>query len=184
MSPIGDIPEPTFAAPRLSSRAFPSYRFVPGVHPHPTRDPRGHSHAISPRAGRHAVWRPDDWRMLDAWLYGIDLFNAHYFWEAHEAWEALWAVAPRDRPPALLLQGLIQIAAALLKIHMGVMEGARVLSRDGLDKMRRASRESPHLMGLDVEATALRFARYFAPVSTDVLPSLRDAPAIECVTRE
>lgn len=44
---------------------------------------------------------------------GRRLFNAGRFFEAHEVWEAEWlgAVGPRR----LLLQGLIQVAAALYK---------------------------------------------------------------------
>ncbi len=31
----------------------------------------------------------------DTYLYGIDLFNAQFYWEAHEVWESLWLVARR-----------------------------------------------------------------------------------------
>ncbi len=34
----------------------------------------------------------------DAFLWGLDLFNHGYYWEAHEAWEGLWQVADRDGP--------------------------------------------------------------------------------------
>ena len=81
--------------------------------------------------------------LLDDWLYGVDLFNRFYFWEAHEAWEGLWAVAERHGAPSLLLQGLIQIAAALLKTHMGALAGACSLSAEGLAKLRRAAASQP-----------------------------------------
>ena len=102
------------------NRPLPPYRFVPGLHPHPTRHPAGHSYApAAPLHGR-AAWDPSAWRTLDDWLSGVDRFNTFYFWEAHEAWEGLWAAVPRDSRPARTLQGLIQIAAALLKIHLGI----------------------------------------------------------------
>ncbi|HVE65236.1 MAG TPA: DUF309 domain-containing protein [Thermoanaerobaculia bacterium] len=44
---------------------------------------------------------------------GRRLFNAGHFFEAHEVWEAEWLVA--TGPRRLLLQGLIQVAAALYK---------------------------------------------------------------------
>src|SRR5262249_49365822 len=123
---LKEIPNPgERGVPRYSHRPFPAYRFVPGLHPHPHRDPARHSYEPQPTLKRHAPWRVEEWRTLDDWLYGVDLFNAFYFWEAHEAWEGLWAAAGRDSAPALMLQGLIQIAAALLKTHLQVREGAR-----------------------------------------------------------
>ncbi|HUI26465.1 MAG TPA: DUF309 domain-containing protein [Candidatus Kryptonia bacterium] len=177
---MSDIPDPPNAAARYTSRPFPAYRYVPGLRPHPTRDPRGHSYEATPRLNRHAPWRPDEWRTLEAWLYGIDLFNARYFWEAHEAWEGLWATAPTNSAPALLLQGLIQIAAALLKNHMGVIEGVRVLSREGIDKLRQVSAELPQLMGVDVVVAVAAFERYFAPAAKGLLPILDEVPQLEC----
>jgi hypothetical protein len=170
---LHDIPDPgERAVQRYSQRPFPAYRYVPGLHPHPIRDPRGHSYQPVPTLNRHAPWDADEWRTLDDWLYGVDLFNRFYFWEAHEAWEGLWAAAGRDTAPALLLQGLIQIAAALLKTHMGVFLGARTLSAEGLDKLGRVAALQPALLGLDIQQTAAAFASYFAPLEYGQLPDL------------
>lgn len=171
-APPGDIPDPG-ARPRYGTRAFPAYRFVPGVQPHPTRDPRGHSYATggTPRRG---AWTPDQWRTLDDWLEGVDLFNAHYFWEAHEAWEGLWAAQPRDSIPALFLQGLIQIAAALLKTHMRAAAGAQLLAGEGLAKLRRVAAEKRSMMGLDLEPTIAAFEAFFALDA----PSVAQAPVL------
>ncbi|HVN84345.1 MAG TPA: DUF309 domain-containing protein [Candidatus Binatia bacterium] len=176
--PTEDIPAPAIPPQRYTSTPFPSYRFVPGRHPHPTRDPRGHSYRADPLARRDSAWRPDDWRSLDAWLYGIDLFNARYFWEAHEAWESVWAAAPRASVAALLLQGLIQIAAALLKSHMGVPLGARTLSEEGLDKLRHVAAHSPKLMGLAVTRVVGEFEGYWAPNARGELPTLDNVPLL------
>jgi hypothetical protein len=40
----------------------------------------------------------------DAFLWGLDLFNHYYYWEAHEAWEGLWQVADRDNRRACSLK--------------------------------------------------------------------------------
>jgi len=166
-----DIPDPgDRGVRRLSQRPLPAYRYVPGLHPHPNRDPAGHSYQPQPVLNRHAPWRPQDWRALEDWLYGIDLFNHFYFWEAHEAWEGLWAAVVRETPPSLMLQGLIQIAAALLKTHMGVVTGARTLSTAGIAKLRRAARGEPRLLGLDLGEVAGQFEVYFAPVGHGELP--------------
>jgi len=168
-----NLPDPgERGVPRYSSRPLPAYRYVPGLHPHPTRDPRGHSYEPVPTLHRHAPWSVDEWRTLDDWLYGVDLFNRFYFWEAHEAWEGLWAAVERETAPSLLLQGLIQIAAALLKTHTGALAGAAMLAAEGLDKLRRAAAECPRLLGLDVDDTAARLAAYFAPLDRDQLPTI------------
>ena len=168
---LTDIPDPgDRGVPRYSRRPFPAYRYVPGLHPHPNRDPAGHSYQPQPVLNRHAPWRAENWRTIDDWLYGVDLFNRFYFWEAHEAWEGLWAAAPRETPPSLMLQGLIQIAAALLKTHMGVGKGARILSAEGLEKLRRAATGAPQLLGLDLASVADQFEAYFAPLRQAELP--------------
>jgi hypothetical protein len=172
MPVLAEIRPPDRTAPRYyPQRSFPAYRYVPGLHPHPVRDPGGHSYQSS-LSDRRAPWEPSAWRTLAEWLFGIDLFNAFFFWEAHESWEGLWAVKPRDSAPARLLQGLIQIAAALLKIHLGSLAGAATLSRAGLEKMAACAAVSPTLLGLDVRATTIPFTHYFRPLSERTLPLL------------
>ena len=170
---LTDIPDPgDRGVRRYSQRPLPAYRYVPGLHPHPIRDPRGHSYQPVLTLNRHAPWTADEWRTLDDWLYGVDLFNRFYFWEAHEAWEGLWAVAAHDSTPSLLLQGLIQIAAALLKAHMGVVSGARTLSSEGLEKLRRAASSNQILLGLNLQGTVDGLVSYFAPLAHSELPGI------------
>jgi len=161
--------------PRYTTLRFPPYRYVPGVHPHPTRDPAGHSYQPNPTVSRNAAWRPEDWRDLEPWLSGVDLFNDFYFWEAHEAWEVLWVSTPRGEPPSLLLQGLIQIAAALLKTHMHTLNGARILSSEGLDKLCRAGEHSRVLLGLEIPVTIDAFSAYFSPLQAGQLPRVDES---------
>jgi len=180
-SRIGDLPDPgDRGVQRYTRRAFPAYRYVPGVHPHPTRHPSGHSYEPRPTLNRHAPWHVEQWRTLDAWLYGVDLFNWFYFWEAHEAWEGLWAAAERESPPGLMLQGLIQIAAALLKTHMGVVLGARALSTEGLDNLRRVAKKHASLLGLNLHTVTHCFERFFAPLQRNELPPIGpDVPVLQ-----
>ncbi len=76
------------AVPRfLPERAFPPYTYVPGQAPHPIRDPAGHMHGVEPEPAELHV---EDWWNCTEYLWGIDLFNHGYYWEAHEVWEGLW----------------------------------------------------------------------------------------------
>ncbi|RKZ12896.1 hypothetical protein DRQ50_11275 [bacterium] len=110
---------------RYTDRDLPAYRHVPGRTPHPTRDPEGHSYGMSEDT------LPDlntaDWRECDHYLYGIDLFNAGYWWEAHEALEGLWHAAGVGTPASHVLQAVIQCAAAHLKTFTDRPNGARRL---------------------------------------------------------
>ncbi len=53
----------------------------------------------------------------EAFATGARLFDAGAFWEAHEAWEERWRVES-DAAERRFLQGLIQVAAAMHKLHV------------------------------------------------------------------
>ena len=170
--PPTEIVAPNRPVVRYSHCPLPAYRFVPGLHPHPTRNPQGHSFAPPVPLHDRPAWDARDWRQLDDWLTGVDRFNHFYFWEAHESWEGLWAAAPRESVPARSLQGLIQIAGALLKIHVGSLPGAAALSREGLEKLAESAADSPTILGLDLDATVSEFVHYFRPLDERTLPPL------------
>ena len=64
---------------------------------------------------------------------GLAHFNAREFWEAHEAWEALWLEAESELHQ--FLQGLIQLAAAYHHIKRGTFRGAVRLIDAALAKL-------------------------------------------------
>ncbi|MEZ5332398.1 MAG: DUF309 domain-containing protein [Thermoanaerobaculia bacterium] len=124
MAALRPLPMPPDAPARWTTAAFPPYRHVPGLTPHPVTDPGGHSHgARDPVADLSGLSLPADWRRCEEYLRGVDLFNAAYLWEAHEAWEAVWHAVGHDTPVGRFLQGLIQAAAALLQHHRGTRVG-------------------------------------------------------------
>ena len=120
--------------PRYTDRTFPSYRFIPGKAPHPTRDPEGHSY--NKPLEKLEPFELDQWQYCDEYLYGIDLFNHGYWWEAHEALEAVWVAAGRQTETGLFIQGLIQVAVAHLKRFQGFNDVAIRMATAGLDKMK------------------------------------------------
>ncbi|GAB5471229.1 MAG: hypothetical protein Kilf2KO_42590 [Rhodospirillales bacterium] len=116
--------------PRWSDETLPPYRFIPGLTPHPQADPRGYAYGVA--AAVVAPLPPEAWRNSANYLQGCDLYNRGYWWEAHEAWEALWQVT-RARPDQhRFLQGLIQSANAHLKLALGKPRAvARLWSKAG-----------------------------------------------------
>lgn len=142
------------ALPRyVPDRAFPAYAFVPGQAPHPTQDPRGHSYGAAERRATPVDER--SWRESRDYLWGVDLFNHGYPWEAHEAWEGLWRVAARHSAEHALLQGLIQCAAAAVKARAGQPVGVAKLVESSLAlfAMVTDTAGSPY-MGVDVTGFA------------------------------
>src|SRR5208283_3990514 len=94
--------------PRYGSTPLPASRYVPGsgaTHPGQRADAAGPGTKASEPLLPRERWG-----------------------EAHEAWESLWARA--EGTQRLFLQGLIQLAAALLKHHVQSVAGSVSLARE------------------------------------------------------
>jgi len=130
---------------RYSPRPLPPYRYRPGRSPHPERHPGGHARDLPPREPEPLD--PARWWQCSDWLYAVDLFNGGYWWECHEVVEGLWRRAGRRSALGRRLQGLVQVAAALLRHDAGSSRGARDLAR----RARAGLGDAPFL-GLDPSA--------------------------------
>ncbi|MGB5213166.1 MAG: DUF309 domain-containing protein, partial [Anderseniella sp.] len=82
-----------------------------------------------------AVTRAAEWQGNVPYLYGHDLLQAGYNWEAHEVWEAVWLATPANGPERLLLQALIQKANARLKSAMQ-RENAAIRLQEQVEELR------------------------------------------------
>ena len=110
--------------PRLAPEIpFPPYSYVPRRFPHPTRDPEGHSFGRGEQAVEALT--EADWPASAEYLFGVDLFNHGYYWEAHEAWEGVWHACGRAGEAADFLKALIKLAAAGVKAREGNENGVR-----------------------------------------------------------
>jgi predicted metal-dependent hydrolase len=86
---------------------------------------------------------------------GIELFNRHLFWEAHEAWEEIWLKATGEDKE--FLQGLIQLAAAYHHVQRGTFRGGVRLFDAAL---RRMEPFPPDYRGVDRAAAAEAAGRH------------------------
>ncbi len=110
LRPIEEPIEPT--PRRLPKIPFPTYRFVPGLQQHPNLSLSHNMPSVT---------------VEQCWDYGWDLFENHYWWEAHEVWERLWKAMPldsdefwaNDHPRRRFVQGHILLSASKLLEHMG-----------------------------------------------------------------
>lgn len=152
------------SAPRYSQTPFPAYRFVPGRHPHPTAHPEGHSyHGPKHAEPEVAYYPPEQWRCSEDYLYGCDLYNHGYWWEAHEAWEGLWQLTDKSGVQGRFLQSLIQASARHLKLYTQKLRGIESLGISSTQHMQFVLErlESPVYMGLDFKAWTTQVDDYY-----------------------
>lgn len=64
---------------------------------------------------------------------GVRLFNQGRFWEAHEAWEAVWLRHPEDG--RFFIQGLIQLAAAYHQLRRRIFRGFLIHLRRAQERL-------------------------------------------------
>ncbi len=110
---------------RLPDLALPGHAHVPGSGSKPDMAPLEAAKAlVAPETSANA------WQDNAAYLYGHDLLDAGFFWEAHEVWEAVWLNCPPNSAEKLMLRMLIQQANARLKLVMGRRKAAERLAAE------------------------------------------------------
>jgi len=156
------------AKPRYSKKPFPKYRYIPSVNPHPGIHPEGHSYGKPEE--KISYLSPDKWARNTCYLFGVDLFNHGYWWEAHEAWETVWLTTKKTNLEGQFLQGLIQFSAALLKLYSGNKPGFDNLYREGekkisfcLEELAKSHRR--HFMGLNITEWMTRMETFRSSLS-------------------
>lgn len=141
--------------PRYTNRTFPTYRFLPGRTPHPRRHPQGHSFKQPEPYPR--PFEPELWATSEDYLYGIDLYNWTYWWEAHEVFEGFWHAYGRTTLEGNFFQALIQCTAANLKRELGFEQATQNLVARAHARLMLVP---DHYMGLDIPAVAEQFASW------------------------
>ena len=162
-------PEPGLRTRLAPAQTFPPYRHDPGKTPHPYRHEDGHSHGqpeptVSPLDPANSF-------ASEAYLFGFDLFNHGYFWEAHVWWEALWHAHGRKGEVADLLRALIRLAAAGVKARGQIPGGIRKHCRATagiLDEIRDRT-GTADLAGIHLQELATQ-ARLVADTTPDQEP--------------
>lgn len=104
----------------LPQLPLPTYRYIPG------QSPKDEKRQDISKCKLEKL-REINWKTNEAYLYGIDLFNNEFYFEAHEVWEELWFKTGRENPEGKFLKALIQISGARLKIKMNEAKPAQRL---------------------------------------------------------
>ncbi|HXV59561.1 MAG TPA: DUF309 domain-containing protein [Vicinamibacteria bacterium] len=154
---------------RYTDKPFPPYKHLPGQTAHPERDPGGYRFGKAAASVR--ALDENGWHRNKDYLYGVDLFNAGYYWEAHAVWEELWRAAPASSRSSRFIQGLIQLAASSLKRTAGREAGAAKLLRSALDKLERVSADSPRYMGIELPELLSKAIRSSKRIEIELAPN-------------
>lgn len=107
-----------------------------------------------------------------ALVAGADLFDGGALYEAHEAWEDVWRAAPAGERRELL-QGLIQVAVALLHRDRSNPAGAATVGRRASERLAALP---PTLCGVDVAGLRALLVASLAEPPGAPLPRLPHAP--------
>ena len=100
------------------------------------------------------------------YLAGIEHFNDHDFFEAHEAWEGIWArTTGRNQ---LFYKGLIHAAVALYHFGNGNLRGARKVLGSCVQYLEPYE---PRHLGLDVAAFLRTLGECFATLVRSESPA-------------
>jgi len=129
---------------------LPAYSFVPGgPWPHPTSSPQGHSFGRE-RSTQAPIDTVNPVHSAP-FLRGTALFNAGYYWEAHDAWESLWHAQGRRGVVADVVKALIKLAAAGVKVREGQDHGVRTHASRAADLFESALLDGQsHQLGLNL----------------------------------
>lgn len=124
---------------------LPTYRHLPGTNERP---PHGFLDAVIARAP--AETRAPEAGTNVAWLYGVRLINAGFFWEAHEVLEPVWAHAAPNSRERFLVQAVIHLANGSLKVRMARPNAAARLADLADESFERAfAGSNERFMGID-----------------------------------
>jgi uncharacterized protein len=170
---------------RWTDHSFPPYSYVTGRFPHPLRDKDGHGcHGPAELTEQDRAPTNKDWSSCQAYLWGVDLFNAGFYWEAHEAWESVWHAAGRRGPVADLQKSLIKLAAAGVKAREGRINGVERHATRSIELANAIAAETKQpvflgvnlqnlsLMGTTVQSQAAQIVEAANDIKAIVLPSL------------
>lgn len=133
---------------RYTNKELPPYAFVPGRNPHPKSNKDGHLYG-KPEEEYKKIDNHSD---SEHYLYGIDLFNNGFYWEAHEVWEGLWNAHKREGFKAEFLKALIKLAAAGVKVKQGQERGIQdhSLAAQSIFKLIKDNTHDDTFLGLSL----------------------------------
>lgn len=125
---------------------FPPHAYLPG------RTPRHAEDLFAPiKASVKEDMSPAELQQTQAWRFGLVFLQQGFFWESHELLEAVWAQTPPNSVERHLVQAVIQLANAQLKLRMDRSKAARrILERVKVHVEVCCRSDAGHVMGMEL----------------------------------
>ncbi len=114
-----------------------------------------------------SIFQEIDNRLDLYFLYGVDLFNHQFYWEAHETFEQIWHQIDKKSSKRILIQGLIQLSVALLKMSEKNSDSAKHLFEASRKKLNE------HPSKLFKTEDILKKANAFINLRSDSFPQIK-----------
>jgi Domain of unknown function (DUF309) len=133
---------------RLTDFPLPSWKHRPGQRQKSQKDFSDSYHADHSPLGRVKALVPQNYALEvpvrdPCFLYGLDLHDSGYFWEAHEIWEAVWMASPQNGCDRIALRALIQITNGCLKHMLGQAKARNRLVTEALGLLEELTARHP-----------------------------------------
>jgi hypothetical protein len=110
---------------------------------------------------------------LEAFRYGIDLYNSGFCWEAHEVWEPVWAALPPNARERHACQSLIQGANAFFKLDVGRPKAFHRLVGEARRHAAEATVLERNVCGVELAAWCERLREFASKLPRDGVPQYR-----------
>lgn len=140
----------------LPGEPFPEYRHIPGVN----LEVQGRfGHSEDPILDLPA---PHAWRDNTDYLFGVDLFNQAYWYEAHAIWNPVWHTATGNY--RLFIKGLALVADSLRLHHQRDLRGLHDQMSIGTGKLTAVlNEEGDVFMGLNIHLLLRSLDTFISP---------------------
>ena len=83
----------------------------------------------------------------DPLFVALNLFNNHYWYEAHDAFEDIWNNVDGDERQ--VIQGILQVSVSQFHLKQGNLNGATILLGEGLGRIKTRTKIN---LGIDLES--------------------------------
>ncbi len=113
---------------------LPAYRYIPG------KGAKDEHRQDLPKFEMKDFSR-EHWKESEVYLYGLDLYQHQYFYEAHEVWEELWKHVGPKSEIGKFLQARILMAGAELKKMMSETKPALRMQKRAEEILKELAHE-------------------------------------------
>lgn len=132
---------------------LPPHAYVPGLNARHDEDWfDGIKDSVSPEMSVDALGHSR------AFEVGMAYLDNGFFWECHEVLEAVWMALPENTPEKTLVQAIIQLANARLKLRMGKPKATLRLCDIVKDHLETLGTANP-VLGVRIEDFRARVER-------------------------